>query len=873
MKDENKTKEELIKKFKEAEERLKILFDYAPNAYYISDLKGNFIDGNKAAERLTGYKREELIGKSFLKLKLLSLADIPKAAKLLVKNLRGYPTGPDEFVLNRKDNSKVVVEISTYPIKIKGKTLVLGIARDITERKKTIKEIEELAKFPAESPNPVLRISKGGTVLYHNHPSESLLKHWHYQEGKPLQGRWLQFVLDALEDDDIKTIETEIDDRVLFLTFAPIIKKDFVNVYGLDITQRKQSENTIKLQLAEITNYYKNIPIGLAVLDCDLRFLKISDILAQINGIPAEEHINKMVKEIVPDLEAQTLEITAEILRTGEPIKDIEFTGETLAEPGIKHIWMEGWYPLKDDSGKITGFSVIVQDITDRKQAEEKLSETKEYLENLIKYANAPIIVWDPSLSIARFNRAFEHLSGYQESEVIGKKIDLLFSKNKMQGALENIQKTASGERWESVEIEIQRKDNQSRIVLWNSANILDAEKNKVIATIAQGQDITERKQAEERIKHLNLVLRAIRNINQLIFEEKDRERLIKGACNILNETSGYYHSWIVLLDEKGKIDTHAEAGLEKIFLPMLKLLKKGELNTFGQIALKQKDVVIIKDPASACPDCPLVQACSNKGSVMTVRLKNGGRIYGVMSVSIPADFVTDKEEQALFMEAAGNIAMGLYSIEMRGKLDKQTHDLQQNYQKTKRAMDATIQTMSKIVEVKDPYTSGHQLRVSRLTAAIAKELNLSPDKIEGIRIASLIHDIGKISVPTEILSKSIKLSDIEFSLIKEHSQIGYDILKSIDFSYPVASVVLQHHEKIDGSGYPGGLKGDEILLEAKIICVADVVEAMSSHRPYRPTLGIDAALEEISKNKGILYEPEVVDICLKLFKEKGFKL
>ncbi len=192
--------------------------------------------------------------------------------------------------------------------------------------------------------------------------------------------------------------------------------------------------------------------------------------------------------------------------------------------------------------------------------------------------------------------------------------------------------------------------------------------------------------------------------------------------------------------------------------------------------------------------------------------------------------------------------------------------------EKLKNTLGASIETMSKIVEVKDPYTAGHQQRVSQLTTAIVKELNLSPDKIEGMRIASLIHDIGKISVPTEILSKSTTLSDIEFSLIKVHSQIGYDILKAIDFSYPVANIVLQHHEKVNGSGYPGGLKGDEILLEAKIIGVADVVEAMSSHRPYRPALGINAALKEISQNQGILYDPEVVDACLKLFKEKEFK-
>jgi HD-GYP domain-containing protein (c-di-GMP phosphodiesterase class II) len=202
----------------------------------------------------------------------------------------------------------------------------------------------------------------------------------------------------------------------------------------------------------------------------------------------------------------------------------------------------------------------------------------------------------------------------------------------------------------------------------------------------------------------------------------------------------------------------------------------------------------------------------------------------------------------------------------------KSEKKLEQSYQKLKKTMDSTIDTMSNMIEAKDPYTSGHQHRVCQLAVRIAQEMKLPEDKIEGIRIVSLIHDIGKIGLPTEILSKPTKLSDIEFGLIKEHSQIGYNILKSIDFPYPVASIVLQHHERLDGSGYPQGLKSEDILQEAKIIGAADVVEAMSSHRPYRPALGIDKALEEISKNRGILYDPKAVDVCLKLFKEEEFK-
>ncbi|MBU4349791.1 PAS domain S-box protein [bacterium] len=198
--------------------------------------------------------------------------------------------------------------------------------------------------------------------------------------------------------------------------------------------------------------------------------------------------------------------------------------------------------------------------------------------------------------------------------------------------------------------------------------------------------------------------------------------------------------------------------------------------------------------------------------------------------------------------------------------------ELEQSYRKLQETMQDTIKVIAKVIEVKDPYTAGHQYRVCQLATHIAKELKFLPDKLEGIRIAALVHDIGKISIPVEILSKPTKLNEIEYRLIKDHSQIGYDILKTIDFPWPVAEIVLQHHERLDGSGYPNNLKGDKILPEARIMGVADVVEAMSSHRPYRPALGIDKALEEISQNKGILYDPEMVDACLKIFKEKSFK-
>lgn len=198
---------------------------------------------------------------------------------------------------------------------------------------------------------------------------------------------------------------------------------------------------------------------------------------------------------------------------------------------------------------------------------------------------------------------------------------------------------------------------------------------------------------------------------------------------------------------------------------------------------------------------------------------------------------------------------------------------LDQSFRQLRKAMGGIIQAMAQTVETRDPYTAGHQRRVSDLARTIAEEMKLPSDKIEGIRMASVIHDLGKISIPAEILSKPGRISDIEYSLIKCHPQTGYDILKTIDFPWPVADIVHQHHERIDGSGYPLGLMGENILIESKVIAVADVVEAMASHRPYRAALGIDLALNEITVHRGVFYDNDVVDACERVFRVNGYSM
>jgi HD-GYP domain-containing protein (c-di-GMP phosphodiesterase class II) len=257
-----------------------------------------------------------------------------------------------------------------------------------------------------------------------------------------------------------------------------------------------------------------------------------------------------------------------------------------------------------------------------------------------------------------------------------------------------------------------------------------------------------------------------------------------------------------------------------------------------------------------------------------------------IVVTNVPLDEVTafqrENLKDTLFLLGTVVVLLGLaffftyrnYRKRVAGEMEvKRLQGYQVLTEKLRKTLGGTIQVISRAVEMRDPYTAGHQRRSADLARAIATEMGISADGIDFVRIVCAIHDIGNIAVPAEILCKTKKLTDIEFEMIQAHVEAGYDILKNIEFPWPVADVILQHHERLDGSGYPQGLKGDYILLESRILAVADVVEAMVSHRPYRHALGIDAALEEITKNRGALYDPRVVDICLQLFNEKGYKM
>jgi putative nucleotidyltransferase with HDIG domain len=392
-----------------------------------------------------------------------------------------------------------------------------------------------------------------------------------------------------------------------------------------------------------------------------------------------------------------------------------------------------------------------------------------------------------------------------------------------------------------------------------------------IIGAVVAGRDITPQKRAEAKIAKLNLLLEAIKDINEALLRAKSEPELFQQTCDLLLKVPYVIFSWIGLVQpDSHEIKAVAWAGAEEGYLSIIKVAwddsEYGRGPT-GQ-AIRTGQPVIRRNLDPIPYPHPWKEEALKRGylSSIALPLTYEGEVIGILKgYSGVTDAFGEKEIEFL-NQVAGDIVVGIRSLRLEQELIESLIKLQVT-------MLQTIEAISSMAELRDPYTAGHQKRVTQLALALAQEMGLAPDRIEGLRVASLIHDIGKIVVPAEILNRPGKLSEYEMNIVRIHSEAGFDIIKKIDFPWPVAQVVLQHHERLNGSGYPQGLQGVDILPETKILAVADVVEAMASHRPYRPSLGIDAALEEIEKNRGTLYDKTVADTCLRLFREKGFQL
>jgi PAS domain S-box-containing protein len=422
------------------------------------------------------------------------------------------------------------------------------------------------------------------------------------------------------------------------------------------------------------------------------------------------------------------------------------------------------------------------------------------------------------------FNDSLCRILGYSREELMGMNYRQYEDKESIKNVIQTYNKVyKTGKPIDGFGRQLISKDGTKRYVEV-SISLQKDSSGKPIGFRGISCDLTERKQMEDTISQSEDKYRTILDGMDDVYFEVD----IKGNITFVNPSSSKMSGY----SEQELIGT----SFKKINAPDgIEITKQ----YFGDIYLTGK---------------------AGKPFLWKLLKKNGEQ----GSFELVASLIRDKQGNPIGFRGIGRDVTERKLAE---------YILQQTLSSLRKAFGTTIQIMVSAVEMRDPYTSGHQVRSADIARAIASELGLSRDTIDGIRLAGSIHDIGKLSIPAEILSKPTKLSDIEFSLVKEHSRVGYEMLKNVESSWPLAQIVYQHHERMNGSGYPRSMKGDEILIEARIMAVADVVESMASHRPYRPALGIDAAMKEIETNKVTLYDPAVADACLKLFREKHYKI
>ncbi|MGP8155000.1 MAG: PAS domain S-box protein [Smithella sp.] len=455
------------------------------------------------------------------------------------------------------------------------------------------------------------------------------------------------------------------------------------------------------------------------------------------------------------------------------------------------------------------------------KQAEKARRESAEQYLNFLENIHDGIFELDLVGNLTFFSDSICRILGYSREELMGMNFRRYTDRKTAKKVFETYDKVYNiGESSKRFNWQVTRKDGAKRYIE-TSESLQKDSSGKPIGFIGIVNDITERKRTEEALKQSESWYRTI-------FENT-------GTATIIIE--------------EDKTISHANTEFEK-----LSGCSKKEIEE-----RKHWEEFIVQEDLERMLTQNRQRIVDAKSAPKNCEIRFVDKGGAIKDIVLSIDMIPGTKKSIAF----------LLDITERKQGDEK---LQHILESLRKAVDTTIQVMVSAVELRDPYTSGHQIRSADIAMAIATEMGLPQDKIDGIRMAGSIHDIGKLAIPAEILSKPTKLTDLEFSLIKEHSRSGYEILKDVESPWPLAEIIYQHHERMNGTGYPRNLKEDEILVEARIMAVADVVEAMASHRPYRASLGIEPALEKIEENKAILYDAAVADACLRLFREKGYQ-
>jgi PAS domain S-box-containing protein len=691
-----------------------------------------------------------------------------------------------------------------------------------------------------------------------------------YYEFFPKNDGPMRHCSEALEYPSDKGSEEEFRvDEKIFYSRGVIINDDQGNyLYSLhilkDITEEKYHEDKLRKSEEQYRTLFETMLNGLAYcqmvyeegLPVDFIYLDVNKAFEEQTGL--KNVIGKRISEVIPgirELDPELFERYAKVASGGKP-EQFEIYVKSL----------EMWFFISVYNPKPEHFVAIFDVITERKKAEEALKNEAIRRRILMESSRDGIAIINQDYKIIEANACFSGMIGYTPEETLNLHVwdfEALMSEEDVRKSFADVA---------SVNTTIETRHRRKNGTIYDAeVSISGSVVNNEPMTFTIIRDITERKKTQTSLSRANRALKMLSAVNIALVHAENENTLLQAVTNIIVKQAGYSLSVVVYADDNARksITPMAGAGMEENSYYWVEQItwddtENGQLPV--SLAIRSGETQVCRNISCTIGFKPWKETALTQGYTANIALplSDGKKTFGALCIYSSEENAFEEDEIQLLEELANDLAYGI--INLRTRVEHEQHAIL-----LRQSMAQSIQAIAATVEARDPYTAGHQERVGELATAIAQEMGLSEEQIQGIHFAAIIHDLGKIHIPSEILSKPGKLSDIEFMLIQTHPQAGYNILKDIKFPWPIADIILQHHEKLDGSGYPQGLKEKQILLEAKIVCVADVVEAMSSHRPYRSGLGIEKALNEIKRGRGIEYDPSVVDACLKLFAKKEF--
>ncbi|MCK4356545.1 PAS domain S-box protein [Candidatus Bipolaricaulota bacterium] len=828
--------EERTGQLRDSEACYRSLFTNIADPIFVFDKKmSHFLDCNQSALDRYGYTVEEL---SAMTPHDLHPPEEREQVNASIADAESH--SPNEYTHITKDGEHFPAEVHTAELEYQGRRAWISIVRDITERKQAEKLLQEAHNIISQSP----------VVAFL----------WKNEEGWPVE-----YVSENVENLFGYTVEEVTSGEVAYAEL--IHPDDLERVSGEVAVHSKDKESTA----------FSHAPYRIVTKSGATKWVDDRTVIRR-DGQGQITHYQGILIDITAQVQAEE--------REEEHYKNIEFLSETAMRfvdfPEDDDIYRH----IGDRVRKLAGESIVVVNSIDEAgdvlttRAVLGLGKISTRVMKLIgrNPEGMTFDARDEDLLYLSDGRLHDHDGGLYAIllKAVPKPICAALEKLYDIGNIYTLGFTRGKHLFGTL------------IIILSKGRVLRAP--EIVETFVQQASIAlQRKRAEERTKRLLDQQVAINELSLALGEERNLDSIyhtIYGHVSRMMDATAFiisfYEGKTNLIRAEYVLHEGQELNVESF--PPIPLEEKGHgtqsqvFRTGKPLYFPNYDMARIRTEPRTAYDVtvsngasPTVQATrgeersSLNKSVLYVPMKIEGDVVGVMQVQSTQLNAYTKDDIDLLAGLANVAAVAVRNAQLIKETEANAEDLQAT-------LDGIIKALAATTETRDPYTAGHQQRVTSLAVALAEEMSIPDHQKTGIRVASLLHDIGKMSIPAEILSKPTKLTEMEFALIKNHPKVAYDILRVIDFPWPVADIVLQHHERLNGSGYPNGLKGDEILLEARIICVADVVEAMSSHRPYRPACGLDKALEEIKENAGKLYDPKIVDACLKLFANGIFK-